>query len=237
MTNQWIGERLKSLHKTKGAMARALGIDPARVSEIIGGRRNVQVAELPVMAEILEIPTEELVGRLVSRRHRSRKDGGGGASFQLAEPPAGDGFVARAVELPARAQLRRDLPIYGSAMGGSDGAFEMNGQVMDYAERPPGLAGARNAYGIYVQGDSMSPRFETGWLVLVNPSRPVRRGDNVVIQLKPRDEHSAPLAFLKVFESRSASTLTARQFNPPRSLEWPNELVVSVHRVVGVADI
>jgi SOS-response transcriptional repressor LexA len=239
MDNRWIGDRLKSLRKTKSGLAKALGIDPARVSEIIGGRRNVQVTELPVMAAILEMPTEELVGRLVSRRQAQRAAGSGdGPGFHLAEPAGGnDGFVPAPLEVPARGSLPRDLPVYGSAVGGLDGSFEMNGQVVDYVERPPSLGGARNAYGIYVQGDSMSPRFEAGWLVLVNPSRPVRKGDNVVVQLKGPDEHAAPLAFLKVFDARTPSQLVVRQFNPPRALEWPIGEVISMHRVVGVAEL
>src|SRR5271167_4081358 len=101
MDNRWIGDRLKSLRKTKSGLAKALGIDPARVSEIIGGRRNVQVTELPVMAAILEMPTEELVGRLVSRRQAQRAAGNGdGPSFHLAESPgSGDGFVPAPLEV------------------------------------------------------------------------------------------------------------------------------------------
>lgn len=238
MDNRWIGDRLKSLRKTKSGLAKALGIDPARVSEIIGGRRNVQVTELPVMAAILEMPTEELVGRLVSRRQARRAaDDSESPSYGLSEPGGGDGFLPMPVDVPARGSLPRDLPVYGSAVGGVDGSFEMNGQVVDYVERPPSLGGARNAYGIYVQGESMSPRFEAGWLVLVNPSRPVRRGDNVVVQLRGHDEHSAPLAYLKVFESRTPTLLVVRQFNPPRMLEWPVSEVISMHRVVGVAEL
>src|SRR5271163_4753047 len=117
MDNRWIGDRLKSLRKTKSGLAKALGIDPARVSEIIGGRRNVQVTELPVMAAILEMPTEELVGRLVSRRQAQRAAGGEGPNFHLAEPPnSGDGFVPAPLEVPARGSLPRDLPVYGSAV-------------------------------------------------------------------------------------------------------------------------
>jgi len=238
MDNRWIGDRLKALRKTKSGLAKALGIDPARVSEIIGGRRNVQVTELPVMAATLEMPTEELVGRLVSRRQARRAaDHGEGPGFHQADASGNEGFVPQPLELPARSALPRDLPGYGSAVGGDDGSFEMNGQVVDFVERPPSLSGARNAYGIYVQGESMSPRFEAGWLVLVNPSRPVRKGDNVVVQLKPADEHAAPLAFVKVFESRTPHLVVVRQFNPPRTLEWPVTDVIAVHRVVSVAEL
>ncbi|HLN24390.1 MAG TPA: S24 family peptidase [Patescibacteria group bacterium] len=235
MANEWISERLRSLKKTKSGLAKTLGVDPARVSEIIGGRRNVQVSELPLMAEVLEMTTTELVDLLASRHSPAPR----AESAAAAAPPASstDGFLAQMVDIPGFAHLQRNLPVYGSAMGGADGAFEMNGQVMDYVERPPALAGAKNAYGLYVQGESMSPRFEAGWLVHVNPNRPVRRGDNVVIQVRAHDEHAPPLAYVKVFECRTPTKLVVRQFNPPAEMEWPNEDVVSIHRVIGTAEM
>lgn len=238
MDNRWIGDRLKALRKTKSGLAKALGIDPARVSEIIGGRRNVQVAELPVMAAMLEMPTEELVGRLVSRRQaRHAADDSDGPGFHPSDAGGNEGFVPQPLDLPVRSAPARDLPVYGSAVAGEDGSFEMSGQVVDFAERPPSLSGARNAYGIYVQGELMSPRLEAGWLVLVNPSRPVRKGDTVVVQLKAADEHAAPRVFVKVFETRTPQLLVVRQFNPPRTLEWPVADVIAVHRIVSVAEM
>ena len=242
MSNEWISERLRNLRKSKGNLAKALGIDPARVSEVIGGRRNVQVSELPLMADFLEITTAELVSRLAARRPQRPANADpastdDGEAAQPTPPPTEDGFVARPLDLPAQAHMPRNLPVYGSAMGGTDGVFEINGQILEYVERPPSLAGVKNAYAVYVQGDSMSPRFESGWLLHVNPNRPARRGDNVVVQIKPHDEHAPPLAYVKLFDCLTATKLVARQFNPPRDLEWPTQDVASIHRIVGVAEM
>lgn len=226
--NAWIGERLKALRRSKGALARAMGVDPARISEIVGGRRNVQVAELAPMAKMLEMTTEELVARLAVRAARPITE---------AAAERGEGTPAQPIALPGGTTAGRDLPLYGSAMGGVDGAFEMNGQAMDFVERPAALAGARSAYAVFVQGDSMAPRFEAGWLLHVNPTRPVRRGDNVVVQVRGPDRFAPPLAYVKVFEARTPSRLIVRQFNPPGELSWRLDDVVSVHRVVGVAEM
>ena len=234
MSNEWISARLKSLRVTKGSLARSLGIDPARVSEIVAGRRNVQVAEIPVMAEILQMSTEELVARLTPRKMALQQEAQRQANPASTLPPLPQGAVT---DLPAPAQMPRNLPVYGSARGGIDGSFEMNGQSMDYVERPPSLAAARNAYAVYVQGDSMSPRFEAGWLLHINPTRPVRRGDNVVVQIKAADEHAPPLAYIKTFEATTPTKLMLSQFNPKIELEWPLENVVSIHRVVGIAEM
>jgi SOS-response transcriptional repressor LexA len=241
MSNEWISARLKSLRITKGSLAKSLGIDPARVSEIVAGRRNVQVSELPVMAEILQMSTEDLVARLTPRKVALIQEAQRAAAINpppLPPPPQPLPTPSAAVaDLPSGGLMPRNLPVYGCARGGIDGSFEMNGQGMDYVERPPSLAGARNAYAVYVQGDSMSPRFEAGWLLHVNPNRPVRRGDNVVVQIKPADEHAPPLAYIKLFEATTPTKLIATQFNPQKELEWPLEEVVSIHRVVGIAEM
>lgn len=242
MSNEWIGARLKSLRISKGSLARSLGIDPARVSEIIGGRRNVQVAELPVMAEILQMTTEDLVARLTPRR-AAQEDAARIAAAPFDAPPIqpapseAPSEATASLQASLTGQMPRNLPIYGSARGGVDGAFEMNGQSMDYAERPPSLTAARNAYAVYVQGDSMWPRFEPGWLLHVNPNRPVRKGDNVVVQIKADDEHSPPLAYVKVYDCTTPTKLVVRQFNPQKNMEWPLDQVVSIHRVVGIAEM
>lgn len=235
MPNEWISARLKSLHITKGSLARSLGIDPARVSEIVAGRRNVQVSELPVMAEILQMSTEDLVTRLTPRKAAMGED-------PQRQPVAGASSLPplprnAVIDLLPPSQMPRNLPVYGSARGGLDGSFEMNGQSVDYAERPPSLAASRNAYAVYVQGESMSPRFEAGWLLHVNPNRPVRKGDSVVVQIRAADEHSPPLAYVKTFEATTPTKLMVSQFNPGKGLEWPLDDVVSVHRVVGIAEM
>jgi SOS-response transcriptional repressor LexA len=235
MENVWIGERLKALGKRKSALATVLGIDPARVSELLAGRRNLQVSELRPLADFLEMPTERVLALLAKTE---KTESSAGRAIGIVGPASSDGgFVAKAVDIAGRGRVARDLPIYGSAMGGADGSFAMNGEVMDYAERPPALAGSQSAYGIYVQGDSMSPRFEAGWLLHVNPTRPVRRGDNVVVQLQADDPDDAPLAYVKMFEARTPSLLIVVQFNPRMELSWPIDRVVSVHRIVGIGEM
>lgn len=236
MPNAWISDRLRSLKKTKSGLARALGIDPARVSEIIGGRRNVQLAELPRMAEILEMPTAQLVELLTPRNGMTPR-------FQLEEPAADasgfsypDGLAAPPADPQAPPAGFRNLPVYGSVPADPDGAIEMNGAAVDFAERPPSLAGARNAYAVYVQDETMSPRFEPGWLLHVNPSRPVLRGDNVVVQIRGSGRVQCH-AHIRLFEERTADRLLVRQFDPPFFSEWPLDQVVAVHRIVGVAEM
>ncbi len=80
--------------------------------------------------------------------------------------------------------VRKDLPTLGEARGGTDGLFFDNGAPSkSLVYRPPDLIGVEGAYGVYVNGDSMRPRFKHGELIYVNPAKPVSSGDDVVIQL------------------------------------------------------
>ena len=72
-----------------------------------------------------------------------------------------------------------DLPILGSGVGGDEewGIFVDNGDVYGYTRRPGNLVGVGGAYAIYVVGKSMTPRYEHGEMLHVNPFKPVNPGD------------------------------------------------------------
>lgn len=130
----------------------------------------------------------------------------------------------------------RDLPVYGAAMGGDDGAFDFNGTVNEYVARPPILAGVANGYAVYVQGESMEPRYFAGELVHVNPNRPITPGCFVVVQIRTGDPHVPTRGLIKQFVRRTATRLHLRQFNPQGELEHELGQVLSIHRIVGASD-
>src|SRR5260221_7106480 len=75
--------------------------------------------------------------------------------------------------------LGADLPVYASAEGGG-GAIIITNEPIDFVRRPEPLLSVRDGYGCYVIGDSMSPAYEQGDLLLVHPGRPVRPSDDCV---------------------------------------------------------
>lgn len=125
----------------------------------------------------------------------------------------------------------RDVPVYGRAQGGPDGMFEFNGEIIGWETRPPTLDGVRDAYAVYVDGESMYPRYKVGETVWVNPMRPPARGDDVIVQLYPANEGDAPYGFIKEFRARTPTRLVVWQHNPPREVEYPIESVKSVHYI------
>lgn len=131
---------------------------------------------------------------------------------------------------PANLQTDIKVPVFGQAIGGARGEFVLNGNKIDDILAPPALRGVRDAYAVYVSGESMEPRYFAGEVLFINPRLPVRRGDFVVAQIA-QDEHSPPLAFVKRFVGKN-ETLKLEQFNPPEILEFDSADVVSVHKVV-----
>ncbi len=209
----WIRDGLAMPGKTQRGLADALGLDPSAVSRLLAGDRQLRAAEIPVISAYLD--------------HAA---------------PAG--LMPPASGLPANRPRRggafapwsglRDLPVMGTVVAGSDGMFQMNGQVHDYIERPPSLQGVADAYAVYVAETSMVPRYFPGETLHVHPGRAVTRGEDtfVVVQLKPEAEGEAPRALVKRFRNRTADTLVLDQFNPACELTFPLEQVGSVHLII-----
>ena len=63
----WLKIRLRELGRTPTALAKALGIAPPRVYEMISGRRHIQPNEIEPMAKFLNWTLAELTERLPAR--------------------------------------------------------------------------------------------------------------------------------------------------------------------------
>ena len=72
----------------------------------------------------------------------------------------------------------------------------------------------------------MEPRYRAGEIVFVNPTRPPRRGDDVVIQVEVDGELSG---YIKEFIQESDDKLVVSQFNPDKKITFRRETVRSVH--------
>ena len=89
--------------------------------------------------------------------------------------------------LPPRQYMPHDVPVMGTATCNSDnGSFKLDTSIIDYVHRPPALLMTKDLYALYVEGDTMEPRFNAGDLVFVHPHKPVRIGDSVVVQIEKR---------------------------------------------------
>lgn len=142
-------------------------------------------------------------------------------------------------------RMREDLPVYGTALGAArqvDGeAVEQTtlnrAEVVQYAKRPVMLNGRADAYGLFVSGSSMEPRYEDGEMIVIDPKGRVRSGDYVVVYLRPKnpeeDDGEADRAVLvKKLVRRTATHYELEQFQPALTFRVEAAEVVRVDRVI-----
>jgi phage repressor protein C with HTH and peptisase S24 domain len=142
-----------------------------------------------------------------------------------------------AVEVPRPNQMPLDVPVYGVAVGGDAGDFSLNGDVVDRVRRPPGLVGNRNAFAVYVRGDSMEPRHYQGDLLYVDPIRPARSGDDVLVELKPARPGEPGPAYIKQLVTQGPVRVVLRQFNPAKDITLPGAQILRVSKILKLADL
>lgn len=130
-----------------------------------------------------------------------------------------------------RQEVGPAIPLYGTAVGGIDGQFELNGNLLDRVKAPASLFGVKNAYAVRIAGESMWPRYEDGETVYVNPERRPTRNDYVVAQIR-REENGPLEAFVKKFVRWNSENLVLHQFNPDKELEFDSRLVETVHYIL-----
>ncbi len=147
-------------------------------------------------------------------------------------------------------RMRDDLPIYGTALGAArqvDGeAIEQTtlnrAEVVNYAKRPVLLNGRADAYGLYVSGSSMEPRFDDGDMILIDPKGRVRNGDYVVVYLRPLnpeedDGESARAVLVKKLVRRTSGYIELEQFQPATTFRVDAEEIVRVDRVIPWSEL
>ncbi|MFC2252470.1 S24 family peptidase [Labrys portucalensis] len=135
--------------------------------------------------------------------------------------------------VPAPRMLDDHINVLGLAKGGADGRFQFNGDVVETIPRPDFLRGVVGAYGLYVEGDSMFPRYKAGELVWIHPGKSPKREDDVVVQLHPDVEGDPPEGYIKEFRGWSPSKLLLWQWNPAEEFNIDRPLVKAVHVIVG----
>lgn len=123
-----------------------------------------------------------------------------------------------------------DLPVYGTAQGGT-GALILSSQAVDYVARPAPLLKVQGAYGLIVTGDSMSPKVEHGDTVLVNPHLPPRGGDTCVFQRHQDD--GAALAIVKRLRRFTDETWFVSQYHPAKDFQLKRSEWQLCHVTVG----
>lgn len=204
----WIRKQLTKPGKSQAGLARALGINPSGVNRLLSGDRELKAREI-----------EKVRGYLGAKLS---------TGFGRGTLPQGDNTSNDA---PSEV-----LEIRGMAEGGPDGWNLWNGEVVQFITRPDNLRGVPGAYGVYVTGHSMEPRYTPGDTVHIHPGKPTPPGAYVLVQRKAKAAGEPPLAVIKQLVRRSGSKVTLAQLNPKKEFDVAAGDIVSIHRVVGSSE-
>lgn len=155
-------------------------------------------------------------------------------STGVALPPSPEPFKPEIV--PGSALVGdKSFPVYAAAMGG-DGHQIVTFEAIDYVKRPAILESVKDAYGVYIVGESMVPAFEPGDMALVHPHLPPARDKNVVLYHVPPLGSNEAEAIVKRLVRYNDQDWFLKQYNPEHEFtetraDWPY-----CHRIVGKYD-
>jgi phage repressor protein C with HTH and peptisase S24 domain len=215
MDTSWFHNALEQAGETQADLARHLGLAPSAVSRMLRGERQMKLLEAVQVAQFLGVSQDEVLRRA------------GDATAPPPEP-ARRGRPPRSTPALPLARRQDQMPIRSAARGGTDQQMFLGDGPIGYTARPANLSGVRDAYAIYMIGDSMEPRYTQGWLLHVNPFKPAIRGRDVVVYKKDQS------VLIKQFVGWNGNELVLRQLNPEETLRIPRDEVVECHLVVGV---
>ncbi|MDO3431142.1 S24 family peptidase [Rhizobium sp. CBN3] len=224
---------------TQADISRELDITQQAVNNLFNGRAKSSSywREIARMLQIDEAEMREMMieaGRDPDRKTKlppavSTSSAAFANNVPDDEPPQPN---AKMVEVVPFTRPGKMIPVLGEVVGGDDGEYIFNGQVQDWVACPPSLVNVNGAYSVYVDGESMSPRYRPGETVYVHPNKPPRRGDDVIVQIKPGEEGAAPHGFIKEFVGWTGNKLVLHQHNPQKRIEFDRGKVISVHPII-----
>jgi phage repressor protein C with HTH and peptisase S24 domain len=122
------------------------------------------------------------------------------------------------------------IPVRSAGRGGNGQSMFLEDGPIEWTRRPSVLQTVRDAYAVYMVGDSMMPRYQPGWLLYIHPFKPPTKGRAVVVTLGNNE------VLVKEWLSQTEATLWLRQLNPAQDLQIPLETVRDVHLIVGSAE-
>lgn len=156
-----------------------------------------------------------------------------GAALQLAGIDGGSGAATRGAPGAARpvnlnaANTQRDLPVNSAFREGTDGFWFVTDEAKEFVERPANLRGVANAFALYVDGDTMQPRYFAGELLYVNPNRPITPNCFVAV------EFSDGRGLVRQFQRRTHDGIFVRKLHPDQEAKLPAVEVKRLYRITG----
>lgn len=215
-----LDERMKSLGRSARALSLSVSKSPDLVRDILRGKTTTPRHEtLRALAGELGVSVDWLLG------HSDDPS----PSAARAEP--------QGASAPLRTSMSNDVPVRGTAAGSFvKGAFQLSIDPVDYVRRPPALVGARDIYAVFIEGESMVPEHRPSDLRFVNPHRPARIGDSVIIQSRTH-ENAEIEATIGHLSKVTTDHIHIGKLNPVSEVKVPREFVIAIHKVLTMNDL
>lgn len=213
--------RIKELRELRGLtleqLAEATGLSTSYVQRLENGERNLAVKHFDKFAAALGVSSRELI---------AQDDAAAAGRVDTIAPVLIPRDQLQAPGVP-------DFRIFASAEGGP-GQIILSTEPVDFQPRPTILQNVRDAYGLIIAGDSMSPEYRNGDTALINPHLPPVGGEVYVFYSENDGEARATIKHLR---RATPDKWLVSQHNPPPNM--PKDFTLSraewrvAHRVLG----
>lgn len=208
-----LGKRVAMRRRLKGLSQRQLGdivgMSQQAVDKVEAGstKRPRRILEL---ARALDLEVDELVNGISEER--------------LIE------VISTSSPSRVPSNVSHKLPVYGGKNGKFDGSFQLSDQAIDWIDRPANLRDARDAFAIYIHGQSMMPKYEEGDVAFVHPNVPIKRERYVLI------ETNDGTGLVRRFIEWEENKLVVSQLNPAMVSKFNRNEIKRVMLIVGSLD-
>ena len=134
------------------------------------------------------------------------------------------------VAMPASAYASM-IPVRSAARGGGEQEMFLEDGPIDYRPCPCFVAHVRDAYAIYVVGESMVPMYRPGQILYVNPHKPLMAGRGVVVTKVNK------AVLIKELVRETGRALVLREYQPIiREFRVDRDEIFEAHGVVGAEE-
>lgn len=166
-----------------------------------------------------------------------------GGSHNRQDAPTSDATEAEAASptIPVYSQSEIEQPLglrgFSWPVGSAVSGLDLDSPI-DWFFRPRPLKFTSGVYGLYVGHDSMAPRFESGDVILLDPRRPAKAGEDVLVFLNHQVARGGlrPVLLARLI-AKNARKLDLEQFNPGAKFTLDLDDVARIHRVFSTVEL
>jgi phage repressor protein C with HTH and peptisase S24 domain len=233
MVRKLIQDRLIELKMTRKELSLAIDRDAGYISQFLvrGNPAELLEPERLKISEILKLPEDALRGPstlLPKRKHRKKTMGSRESLIDVVShlPQIDHGTLnVVPVEIPGAI----DLPVYGSEQRG-EGILSITDRAVEWVARPSKLLKVQDAYGIIVNGDSMSPALRPGARAYIHPYTPPHLGDFCLF----RAQSDVSSGMIREYRGETETHWKVRQYTPARDVSLKKADWRAPHRIASV---